>query len=100
MLSHPAPLCDERVQREAGNLAARFYRLLAGTGGNREGLNYAQESELFSIMEEAGTRQDFALFNRMQKFALGPAGGKAMRRMRDTLKSRSMSSTRRTRRNC
>jgi cellulose synthase operon protein C len=75
------------VQREAGNLAARFYRLLAGTGGNREGLNYAQESELFSIMEEAGTRQDFALFNRMQKFALGPAGGKAMRRMRDTLKS-------------
>ena len=75
------------VQREAGNLAARFYRLLAGTGGNREGLNYAQESELFSIMDDAGTRQDFALFNRMQKFALGPAGGKAMRRMRETLKS-------------
>jgi hypothetical protein len=75
------------VAREAGNLAARFYRLLAGAGGNREGLSYAQESELFSIMEDAGTRQDFALFNRMQKFALGPAGGKAMRRMRDTLKS-------------
>jgi hypothetical protein len=75
------------VQREAGNLAARFYRLLAGAGGNRDGLSYAQESELFSIMEDAGTRQDFALFNRVQKFALGPAGGKAMRRMRDTLKS-------------
>jgi tetratricopeptide (TPR) repeat protein len=75
------------VQREAGNLAARFYRLVAGSGGNRAGLNYAQESELFSIMEDAGTRQDFALFNRMQKFALGPAGGKAMRHMQDTLKS-------------
>ncbi len=75
------------VAREADNLAARFYRLLAGAGGNREALNYAQESELYSIMEDAGTRQDFTLFNRMQKFALGPAGGKAMRRMRGTLKS-------------
>ena len=75
------------VAREAGNLAARFYRLLAGAGGNRDGLKYAQESELFSIMEDAGKRQDFALFNRVQKFVLGPAGGKSMRRMRDSLKS-------------
>lgn len=75
------------VQREAGNLAARFYQILAGSGGNRDGLRHAEESELFRIMEDAGTRQDFALFNRLQKFVLGSGGGKAMRRALDTGKS-------------
>jgi tetratricopeptide (TPR) repeat protein len=75
------------VAREPGNLAARFYQILAGTGGNRDGLSQTQESELFSIMDDAGTRQDFALFNRVQKFVLGPVGGKAMRRVLENGKS-------------
>jgi hypothetical protein len=38
-----------------------------------------QEGELFTILEQAGKRQDFHLFNRVQKLALGPEAGRALR---------------------
>ena len=59
------------LRREAGDHTARFYQIVARAEGNRDRLTSVQESELFTILEQAGKRQDFHLFNRVQKLALG-----------------------------
>ena len=72
------------VEREPGNLTARFYQVLARAEGKREALTGGQESELFTLMELAAERQDFTLFNRVQKLVLGPGERKAVRRALET----------------
>ena len=85
-------------QREAGNLAARFYQLLAGAEGNREALNQrAGERVVQPHGSRPRTRQDFTLFNRVQKLAFGPAERQGHRAAcGEPASPRSMSSTRRT----
>ncbi len=70
---------SEALRREAGDHTARFYQILARAEGNRDRLTAVQESELFTILEQAGKRQDFHLFNRVQKLVLGPEAGRALR---------------------
>jgi tetratricopeptide (TPR) repeat protein len=70
---------SEALRREAGDQTARFYQILARAEGNRDRLTGVQEGELFTILEQAGKRQDFHLFNRVQKLALGPEAGRALR---------------------
>jgi tetratricopeptide (TPR) repeat protein len=72
------------VERDPGNLTARFYQVLARAEGKREALTSWQESELFSLMEQAAERQDFTLFNRVQKLVFGPGERKAIGRMLET----------------
>jgi len=62
---------SEALRREAGDHTARFYRVLASIEGNRDRLTAIQESELLTMLEQAGKRQDFHLFNRMQKLLFG-----------------------------
>jgi cellulose synthase operon protein C len=85
---HPLLLyATQALKRQAGNLAARFYQILARAEGKRERLNGVQESELFRIMEQALQRQDFAVFNRAQKLMFGLASGKAIHRVPGTGKA-------------
>jgi cellulose synthase operon protein C len=70
---------SEALRREAGDHIARFYQILARAEGKRDNLTSAQEGELFTMLEQAAKRQDFHLFNRVQKLALGPEAARARR---------------------
>jgi uncharacterized protein YfkK (UPF0435 family) len=70
---------SEALRREAGDHAARFYQILARAEGNHDRLTAVQESELLTLLEEAGTRQDFHLVNRLRKLLFGPEATRGMR---------------------
>ena len=67
------------LQREAENSTARFYQILARAEGKTDRLTVLDESELYDMMQEAGERHDFHLFNRIRRLLLGPGATKAMR---------------------
>lgn len=71
----------QALARDASNLTARFYQILARAEGKSAYVSVPMQEELFSMMEEAGQRQDFALFNRVQKLIFGPDISKSMRRI-------------------
>jgi tetratricopeptide (TPR) repeat protein len=60
------------MQRDAGDQAARFYRIVAQSKGDRDRLTDAQEAELYDLMEQAGARQDFHMVNRVKRLLEGP----------------------------
>jgi tetratricopeptide (TPR) repeat protein len=62
----------DALQRDAGDPAARFYRIVAQAKGNRDHLVGAQEAELVDLMDRAGSRQDFHALNRVRRFLEGP----------------------------
>jgi tetratricopeptide (TPR) repeat protein len=70
---------SEALRHEASDHTARFYQILARAEGNRDHLTEVQESELFTMLEQAATRQDFHLFNRVQKLLLGPEASRRLR---------------------
>jgi cellulose synthase operon protein C len=70
---------SDALQREAGDHAARFYQILARAEGDRHRLTSVQESELLTLLEQAGKRQDFHLFNRLRKLLFGPEATPGMR---------------------
>ena len=67
------------LRRDADNQAAQFYQILARAEGKRDHLSEVQESELFNMLEETGKRQDFHLFNRVQRLLFGPGMTRARR---------------------
>jgi tetratricopeptide (TPR) repeat protein len=68
----------EALQREPGDHTARFYQILARADGNCDGLTDVQEGELHTMLEQAGKRQDFHLFNRVQKLLFGGEATRAI----------------------
>jgi tetratricopeptide (TPR) repeat protein len=68
------------MQRDPADQTARFYRIVAQVTGNSDRLTVAQETELDELMDQAGSRQDFHMLNRMRRFLDGPdtipTGGK------------------------
>ena len=60
------------MQRDPGDQAARFYRIVAQAKGDRDRLTAAQEAELYDLMEQAGARQDFHMVNRVKRLLEGP----------------------------
>jgi tetratricopeptide (TPR) repeat protein len=70
---------NQALQRESGDHTARFYQILAHAEGKRDYLNDVQESELFTMLEQAAKRQDFHLANRLQKLLIGPEASRALR---------------------
>jgi cellulose synthase operon protein C len=70
---------SDALQREPGDHTARFYQILARAEGKRDYLNDVQESELFTMLEQAAKRQDFHLVNRLQKLLIGPDASRAFR---------------------
>jgi cellulose synthase operon protein C len=67
------------LQREAGDHAARFYQIMARAEGDSDRLTAVQESELRTLLQQAGERQDFRLCNRVQKWLFGPEVTRARR---------------------
>jgi tetratricopeptide (TPR) repeat protein len=63
---------QEAIRRDPGDQAARFYRIVGQIKGDRERLTDAQEDELYDLMEQAGSRQDFHMFNRIKRLVEGP----------------------------
>ena len=70
---------SEALRREAADHTARFYQILAQAEDKPDSLSDVQGSELHTMMEQAGKRQDFHLFNRIQKLLLGPEATRVMR---------------------
>jgi hypothetical protein len=66
----------EAMRRDPEDQAARFYRIVAQIDGDLDRLTEAQEAELDDLMDQAGQRQDFHLFNRVQRFLDGPDTGR------------------------
>ena len=62
----------DAMQRDPEDPTARFYRIVAQVKGNRDHLTDAQETELCDLMDQAGSRQDFHMLNRVQRFLDGP----------------------------
>jgi cellulose synthase operon protein C len=62
----------DALRRDAGDPAARFYRIVAQVKGNRDHLIGAQEAELADLMDRAASRQDFHALNRVRRFLEGP----------------------------
>ena len=62
----------ETMRREPADPTARFYRIVAQVKGDRDRLTDAQETELYDLMDEAGSRQEFHMLNRVQRFLDGP----------------------------
>ncbi len=62
----------EAMRRDAADPPARFYRIVAQVKGDRDRLTDAQETELYDLMDQAGSRQDFHMLNRVQRFLDGP----------------------------
>ena len=62
----------DALQRDAGDPAARFYRIVAQVKGNRDRLSGLQDAELADLMDHAGSRQDFHALNRVRRFWEGP----------------------------
>jgi cellulose synthase operon protein C len=60
------------MQRDPGDQAARFYRIVAQAKGDHDRLTDAQEAELYDLMEQAGARQDFHMVNRVKRLLEGP----------------------------
>ena len=58
---------------------ANFYQIVARTAGNNNRLNPVEEAQLYNMMEQAASRQDFPLLNRVRRFLFGPEADKAMR---------------------
>ena len=79
------------MQRDPGDQAARFYRIVAQAKGDRDRLTDAQEAELYDLMEQAGGRQDFHMVNRVKRLLEGPdiatngPGGRRRRRLPERL---------------
>ena len=70
----------EAMRRDATDQPARFYRIVAQIKGDRDRLTGAQETELYDLMDQAGSRQDFHMLNRVQRFLDGPDTGPAGRK--------------------
>jgi cellulose synthase operon protein C len=70
----------EAMRRDAPDQPARFYRIVAQVKGERDRLTGAQETELYDLMDQAGSRQDFHMLNRVQRFLDGPDTTPAGRR--------------------
>ena len=62
----------EAMRRDHADPPARFYRIVAQVKGDRDRLTDAQETELYDLMDQAGSRQDFHMLNRVQRFLDGP----------------------------
>ena len=62
----------DAMQRDPEDPTARFYRIVAQVKGDRDRLTDAQETELCDLMDQAGSRQDFHMLNRVQRFLDGP----------------------------
>ena len=62
----------EATRRDHADPSARFYRIVAQVKGDRYRLTDAQETELYDLMDQAGSRQDFHMLNRVQRFLDGP----------------------------
>jgi tetratricopeptide (TPR) repeat protein len=59
------------MQRDPEDQTARFYRIVAQVSGDSDRLTDAQAGELFALMDQAGSRQDFHMVNRVQRFLDG-----------------------------
>ena len=70
----------EAMRRDATDQPARFYRIVAQIKGDRDRLTGAQETELYDLMDQAGSRQDFHMLNRVQRLLDGPDTGPAGRK--------------------
>jgi len=57
---------------------ARFYQIIARTGGNANRLGPIDEARLHDMLEDAAIRQNLSLFNRMQRFLFGANSRKSM----------------------
>jgi hypothetical protein len=62
----------EATRRDQADPPARFYRIVAQVKGDRYRLTDAQETELYDLVDQAGNRQDFHMFNRVRRFLEGP----------------------------
>lgn len=67
--------------RRSDDQVVEFYEIVAHTEGNSNRLNVPQEAQLYDMLEQAARREDFSLFNRVQRFLIGPGASKAMRKM-------------------
>ncbi len=61
---------------------AHFYQVIARTGGNNNRLSPIDEARLHGLLEDSATRQNFSLFNRVQRFLFERQSAKAKRNMR------------------
>ncbi len=62
----------EAMRRDHADPPARFYRIVAQIKGDRYRLTDAQETELYDLIDQVGSRQDFHMLNRIQRFLDGP----------------------------
>jgi hypothetical protein len=62
----------EAMRRDPTDEPAEFYRIVAQVKGDRDRLTDAQESDLYDLIEGVGSRQDFHMLNRVQRFLDGP----------------------------
>ena len=67
--------------RRSPDQVAQFYEIVARTGGNNKRLNPIDEVQLYDMLEQATARQDFSLFNRVQRFLFGSEASRAMAKM-------------------
>ena len=67
-----SPTPGMRLRRDAGDPPARFYRIVAQVKGNRDRLTGRTGDRAADLMDHAGSRQDFHMLNRVQRFLDGP----------------------------
>ncbi len=67
---------QDAMRRDPEDQAARFYRIVAQASGDADRLTDAQETELSALIDQAGSRQDFHMVNRVQRFLDGGEVGR------------------------
>jgi hypothetical protein len=70
-----------RALNRSDDKVARFYETIARTGGNNNRLGPMGEARLYDMLEDAAIRQNFILFNRVQRFLFGAKTVKARDKM-------------------